>query len=488
MSASDDGPADRPGAWTAFARWRRARPFGAGLLIILGGAELALVPLVPLGLVVHQGIAGVSGYLVGLVLVALGCSVLAQPALNGFFGVVAILLGLTSLITSNLGGFLLGALLALVGGVWCFAWTTRPRRHDGHSGLVLVPLLGGVLPGATAPGGPPPAGAAGHRGAVVAATDPTVLKAAAITGRQVRFDGVHVVPTATGSRRVLRLRMSSAELRGVRQDVFSGGKRLTVRTPRLDLGGVVMESTFITGKALGVIPLPLSAELPLPPVPLTLPVLHLTDVRADGVYVRASTARSPALRLDVVAGSGRTAPPVRGPRPDDRRRAPLAQASRSANPRPTPSPPPSGTTTPPSAADEPPAGTTGCRFTAADLDFARTLLRVAKDAAHQGRWLAAASDDPRLRSRFDRFTAKAQAAWESASRWLSEAGEGPVPAPTSPVGRPPALPGRVLETMHAHLAADYRRQVAAAVRTQHDQGGCREIRESGQELLSQWES
>ncbi|MFI6515711.1 DUF6114 domain-containing protein [Spirillospora sp. NPDC050679] len=473
MSASDDESPDRPGGWAAFTRWRRARPFGAGLLIFLGGAELALVPLVPLGLVVHQGIAGISGYLVGLVLVALGCSVLAQPALNGFFGVVAILLGLTSLITSNLGGFLLGALLTLAGGVWCFAWTTRPRRRDGHSGLVLVPLLGGVLPGAAAPGGPPPAGA------VVAATDPNVLKAAAITGRQVRFDGVRVVPTATGPRRVLRLRMSSAELRGVHQEVVSGGKRLTVRTPRLDLGGVVMESTFITGKALGVIPLPLSAELPLPPVPLTLPVLYLTDVSADGVYVRASTARSPALRLDVTAASGRTAPPVRGPRPDGRR-SPLAQAPRATTPRPSPT----ATPTLPTAADKPPADTSGCRFTAADLDFAHTLLRVAKDAAHQGRWLSAASDDPRQRSRFDRFAAKAQAAQESALQWLSEAGEEPAPAPTPPIGRP-SLPGPVLEGLYAHLAADYRRQVAAAVRTRLDKGGCQEIQESGRELLSQ---
>ncbi|GAA1533016.1 hypothetical protein GCM10009678_14250 [Actinomadura kijaniata] len=198
-----------------------------------------------------------------------GVPALAQPLLNGFFGVVAILLGLASLITSNLGGFLLGALLVLAGGVWCFAWTTRPRHRDrpaGHVGLVVPPVLGGALPGAAVTDGPPAdAERQGARGGVVAAADPSVLKATTVTGRGVRFDGVKVVPTASGPRKVLRMRMSSADLHGVRQDVFSGGDRLTVRASRLELGGVVMETTFITGKALGLIPLPLSAELPLPP-------------------------------------------------------------------------------------------------------------------------------------------------------------------------------------------------------------------------------
>ncbi|MGI5170729.1 DUF6114 domain-containing protein [Spirillospora sp. CA-253888] len=493
MSASDSARRDGTDARTAFARWRRRRPLGAGLLIILGGAELALVPLAPLGLVVHQGIAGVAGYVVGLVLVAVGCSVLFQPLLNGFFGVVAILLGLTSLVTSNLGGFLLGALLALAGGIWCFAWTTRPRsrRPDGHSGLLVLPLLGTALPGAMAESGPSPADAAQPRGTAVAAVDPNVLKAAAITGRGVRFEGVRVVPTATGPRRVLRLRMSSAELRGVHQSVLSGGNRLTVQAPRLDLRGVVMETTFITGKALGVVPLPLSAELPLPPIPLTLPILYLTDISADGVYVRASTASAPGLRLAVAPASGRAAPPVRRRLRDDRRPA-LRPTLRPSEPRsPTPGPlPPSAPEEPvarPDPVEGPSGDTTGCRFAAADLAFAQSLLRVAGDAAHQGRWLSAASRDPEQRARFDRFAREAQTATRQASRWLAEAGQHSALAPTSPTGRPPALPGPVLEGLYAHLAADYRRQIATAVHRQLAQGGCREMKEGGRRLLSRSE-
>ncbi|MBA8952596.1 hypothetical protein ACFQU9_21025 [Actinomadura namibiensis] len=57
--------------------------------------------------------------------------------------------------------------------------------------------------------------------------------------------------------------------------------------------------------------------------------------------------------------------------------------------------------------------------------------------------------------------------------------------PTPSVGRPPSPPGPVLEALRAHLAADYRRQITAAVREQHDEGSCPEMKETGRRLLSQ---
>ncbi|MFG2004319.1 hypothetical protein ACGFNU_34680 [Spirillospora sp. NPDC048911] len=72
---------------------------------------------------------------------------------------------------------------------------------------------------------------------------------------------------------------------------------MTVRARRIDLrGDVVLETTYLSGKPFGLLPLPLSADLPLPPVPVTLPVLTSTDVKARQVFVRSATAQAGDLR------------------------------------------------------------------------------------------------------------------------------------------------------------------------------------------------
>ncbi|GAA3726739.1 DUF6114 domain-containing protein [Salinactinospora qingdaonensis] len=121
------------GAWLAFRRWRGSRPFWGGLLSVLAGVDILLAPLAPLPLLVQQGIAGVSSYVVGLLLIAIGVLAWLQPAQRIFYGIVAILLALASFVTSNFGGFLIGMLLGLVGGSLIFGWLPekRPRRRSG---------------------------------------------------------------------------------------------------------------------------------------------------------------------------------------------------------------------------------------------------------------------------------------------------------------------------------------------------------------------
>lgn len=119
----------------AFREWRRSRPFWAGLLIAIGGAELIIVPLAsaPLPVVVHAGIAGISSWLVGLLLALIGILLWLQPAQRTFYGIVAVLLGLAAFVTSNFGGFGIGMILALVGGSMGFAWApgTPEKRNKG---------------------------------------------------------------------------------------------------------------------------------------------------------------------------------------------------------------------------------------------------------------------------------------------------------------------------------------------------------------------
>ncbi|GAA2144367.1 DUF6114 domain-containing protein [Actinomadura napierensis] len=110
-----------------FRRWRRTRPFWGGVFAVLGGVELIAIPLAPMPLVVHQGIAGVASWLIGALLVASGALMWFQPAQRSFFGVLAVLLSLASFLTSNFGGFLVGLLLGMVGGALGFAWSPAPR-------------------------------------------------------------------------------------------------------------------------------------------------------------------------------------------------------------------------------------------------------------------------------------------------------------------------------------------------------------------------
>jgi Family of unknown function (DUF6114) len=142
--------------WLAWRRWRRSRPFWAGILLVLSGAELLLIPLPihSMGLILHVGTGGVLGILIGALLIACGLLLWFNPAQRVFYAVVAVLLALAALIATNLGGFIVGTLLGVLGGSLGFGWTPvsaprgpgwrprwlRPGRHSagGSAGLALI--------------------------------------------------------------------------------------------------------------------------------------------------------------------------------------------------------------------------------------------------------------------------------------------------------------------------------------------------------------
>jgi outer membrane biosynthesis protein TonB len=112
-------------AWRA---WRRSRPFWGGLLLVLAGLELVGLPLTgvfvrgAIKLVIYIGIGGVFGVLIGVLLIAAGIVLWVNPTHRVFYGIAGIVLGIISFPASNLGGFLLGMLLAIIGGALAFAW------------------------------------------------------------------------------------------------------------------------------------------------------------------------------------------------------------------------------------------------------------------------------------------------------------------------------------------------------------------------------
>lgn len=112
--------------WRAFRRWRRARPFWGGLLLLLAGGELFLSGNMDLGNIqMHVGPEGFLSYLLPLIEVACGLLVWFTPAQRLFYAIVAAITSVYSLIGLNLGGFLIGMLLGMVGAALAFGWQPR---------------------------------------------------------------------------------------------------------------------------------------------------------------------------------------------------------------------------------------------------------------------------------------------------------------------------------------------------------------------------
>lgn len=78
----------------------------------------------PLPVVTHIGTQGLVSYLIPTFILACGVLLWSIPNALIYYSLFAILLGLGSWITSNLGGFFIGMLIDVIGGALAFAWTT----------------------------------------------------------------------------------------------------------------------------------------------------------------------------------------------------------------------------------------------------------------------------------------------------------------------------------------------------------------------------
>jgi len=116
-------------AWQAFRIWRQTRPFWGGLLIICGAGEILTSEHGPLQTAIQIGAKGLAGYIVPVMLLLCGTLLWFNLADRTFNSLLAMVLALFSWITSNLGGFLIGMLLGLVGGALALAWSTGPERQ-----------------------------------------------------------------------------------------------------------------------------------------------------------------------------------------------------------------------------------------------------------------------------------------------------------------------------------------------------------------------
>ncbi|WP_164419711.1 DUF6114 domain-containing protein [Streptomyces salinarius] len=147
-----------------FRGWRGARPFWAGLLVLLGGFPIMYFPYAHLQFgnltVAMATTAGAGSLIIGVLLVVLGVSLWFQKHVRVFAGVAAILLALVSIPVANFGGFIIGFMLSLVGGALAVAWApgepvaAEPAEGDRTEDGVLEGSVGdsGPSPAPSAPG------------------------------------------------------------------------------------------------------------------------------------------------------------------------------------------------------------------------------------------------------------------------------------------------------------------------------------------------
>lgn len=121
---------ERPSARTRFRRWRRSRPFWGGLITMLGGLEVMIIPLTAYKIILVSPSVSI-GAAVGAVILIFGILTLMSPPQNKLYGLLAVLGGVLSFVTSNLGGFVIGAILSILGGALTFAWTVLPEQASG---------------------------------------------------------------------------------------------------------------------------------------------------------------------------------------------------------------------------------------------------------------------------------------------------------------------------------------------------------------------
>ncbi|MFG1997529.1 DUF6114 domain-containing protein [Spirillospora sp. NPDC048911] len=129
-----------------FHTWRHRRPFGAGLCTIMAGVEILLVPVIGVGLIFHSGFAGQLSLLLGLALIGLGTLFWIAPTHRALTSVFTIIVALAAFLTANLGGFLIGHLLALTGAAAGVAWV--PATTGDHT-TEQAPQLDGDIERAT---------------------------------------------------------------------------------------------------------------------------------------------------------------------------------------------------------------------------------------------------------------------------------------------------------------------------------------------------
>ncbi|HET6861095.1 MAG TPA: DUF6114 domain-containing protein [Streptomyces sp.] len=291
-----------PDARRRLRAWRRTRPFWGGLLLILGGGELLLVPLSPLTVLVSLGLGGLAAIGIGLALIVAGLFLWFLPHTRHYVSINALLLSVLSFAATNLGGFLVGMGLGIAGSAMGFGWT--PARdepdehappHDGQGPRTLAAALP-VLLLATLGGGP--VHRAPEPGSVLAPRTAPTVTTTRFAPDGFLIAGVREVRTVDGPVKAMVLKMRSASLSDYRLKTRDGHDELALGADTLDLSGdVTLYLTKFSGCLQGILCLTFTPDgLPVPPV--VPPFVFMTDVSAEQALVTADLIVTDGLTLE----------------------------------------------------------------------------------------------------------------------------------------------------------------------------------------------
>jgi hypothetical protein len=135
--ASPGSRAGRGGlsSWRAnFREWRQSRPFWGCLFGLVAGVEIYLVAAAPLKVMAMQGLPGLLTLMIALVAIVCSGVTLFQPHLRMLTGLVVLILAPISILATNLGGFIIGMVLLIVGGGLILAWRPADRSAASAGG------------------------------------------------------------------------------------------------------------------------------------------------------------------------------------------------------------------------------------------------------------------------------------------------------------------------------------------------------------------
>ncbi|WP_458209117.1 DUF6114 domain-containing protein [Haladaptatus sp. NG-SE-30] len=105
-----------------FASWRHKRPFWGGLLVLLGGLVIGIIPAeLAMKFALVPSTFMFAGLVFAVFVTLCGIFALLRPEFAEFFGAAGILLSIASIIGA-LGGFGIGMMLGVLGGAMCVAW------------------------------------------------------------------------------------------------------------------------------------------------------------------------------------------------------------------------------------------------------------------------------------------------------------------------------------------------------------------------------
>ncbi|HVX52892.1 DUF6114 domain-containing protein [Nocardioides sp.] len=127
-----------------FRAWRRTRPFWGGVWTILAGLEIVKAMSFSIGLALTGGWSYAAGYVMGGGLILFGLVAWFAPTYKGLAGFVAFLVALAAFPTANLGGYLLGSVLGIIGASMIWSW--GPKRPSKRQ---LRKMSGTVTPGSS---------------------------------------------------------------------------------------------------------------------------------------------------------------------------------------------------------------------------------------------------------------------------------------------------------------------------------------------------